>query len=50
VKVRTDIDVDDAGAVMHDLRQQLDRSLKVKEELSRDVGRMRTLAECRAEA
>jgi hypothetical protein len=50
VTVRTYIDVDDAGAVMRDLRQQIDRSLKVQEEFSRDVGRMRTLVECRAEA
>jgi transposase InsO family protein len=35
---------------MRDLREQLNRSLKMQEELSREVGRMRTLVECRSEA
>jgi transposase InsO family protein len=50
VKERTVDGADDTGAAMRDLREQLNRSLKMQEELSREVGRMRTLVECRSEA
>ena len=50
VQTRDDVVQGDMQAAMRDLKDQLHRSMKLQEELSKEVGRMRVLAEQRAES